>query len=137
LTCFQLKLQAKEVVRERGLEKVKLEDLVTVIFYCKNIVFNYSESILMKSLSAQSICGWMYSQTWEQRQRPPLGPKKVYVATQRFLIYSLYSLRLLEDQTGPCWQVVVVQRCSLTQVWLYILLELLYKEKFEILIFIK
>ncbi len=34
-TCFQLKLQAKEVVRERGLEKVKLEDLVTITFLLK------------------------------------------------------------------------------------------------------
>jgi hypothetical protein len=38
-TCFQLKLQAKEVVRERGLEKVKLEDLVTIVFFTSKISF--------------------------------------------------------------------------------------------------
>ena len=57
-----------------------------------------------------------YSQTCVQR--PPLGPEK-HGPYAEGCLKKLASYWPLWLQTGRCWQVAVVQRWSLGQVWLF------------------
>ncbi len=50
---------------------------------------------------------------------PKSGRCSEVVIIQRFCLYNEYSFGLLGDQVGRCWQVLIVWRWPLGQVWLY------------------